>query len=568
AQAVRAFASFDAEPGLKFDKIYEVYSQRFFRDDLDESDRFDPKVLPASYMMTPKPGHAFVYVCTIQRMTINLFGRNAVFGLGDESIDDDAEQMSIPNNAFDCIIADECHRGYTSAELSVWRQTLDHFDAIQIGLTATPAAHTTAYFGHPVYRYEYERAVREGFLVDYDAVKLKSNVRMNGIFLEEGSTVGLVDTETGVEQMDLLEDERRFDSTEIEQRVTSPDSNLKILEEIKKYADDHEKEHGRFPKILIFAVNDMPHVSHADQLVDMARGVFGRGEAFVQKITGRADRPLQRIREFRNRVNPGIAVTVDMLSTGVDIPDLEFIVFLRPIKSRILFEQMIGRGTRRGERFPDKSHFLVFDCFDGTLLEYFRKSTGMTAELTLVEPRTILQIIEDIWNNVDRDFNTRCLVKRLHRIDKDMSGKARQQFAAFIPDGDVKKFAAGLGERFRSDFTGTMAVLRNGNFQYLLVHYERAKPFFYKDYETEDHVESEMLIRDGMGNAYKPEDYIHKFMEFVRENENQVQAIGILLRRPKSWNPSALGELKSKLKSSPPYFEVPNLQKAHRIYYK
>ncbi len=73
-------------------------------------------------------------------------------------------------------------------------------------------------------------------------------------------------------------------------------------------------------------------------------------------------------------------VTVDMLTTGVDIPDLEYIVFLRPVKSRILFEQMLGRGTRKGEKYPDKSHFTVFDCFDGTLLEYFRKATAITAE--------------------------------------------------------------------------------------------------------------------------------------------------------------------------------------------
>src|SRR5207249_2801982 len=92
------------------------------------------------------------------------------------------------------------------------------------------------------------------------------------------------------------------------------------------------------------------------------------------------DKPLQRIREFRNRNIPGIVVTVDMLSTGVDIPDLEFIVFLRPVKSRILFEQMLGRGTRRGERYPDKSHFTVFDCFDGTLLQYFRDASAFTEE--------------------------------------------------------------------------------------------------------------------------------------------------------------------------------------------
>src|SRR6266436_5178016 len=406
AQAVRAFASFDADHGLKFDKVYEMYSQRFQKEDFGEEDKFDPKVLPSSYLLAPKPGNAFVYVSTIQRMTINLFGREAVWG-GEEEIEEEAEKLDIPIHAFDLIVADECHRGYTSSEVGIWRKTLDHFDAIKIGLTATPAAHTTSYFKDIVYRYEYERAVRESFLVDYDVVKVKSNVRIEGIFLKEGEEVGLVNPQTGSKKMDVLEDERAFDSSSVEHDITSPDSNRKILEEIKKYTVEHEERYGRFPKILIFAVNDLPHTSHADQLVDIARDVFGRGDAFVQKITGSptVDRPLQRIREFRNRPNPGMVVSVDMLTTGVDIPDLEFIVFLRPVKSRILFEQMLGRGTRKGEKFPDKSHFTVFDCFDGTLIKYFREATDITAEPVERESRTIAEVIEDVWQNRDRDYN-------------------------------------------------------------------------------------------------------------------------------------------------------------------
>ncbi|MGD0581175.1 MAG: DEAD/DEAH box helicase family protein [Bryobacteraceae bacterium] len=441
AQAVRAFASFDAEAGLKFDRVYEVYSQRFQRDDIEE--KFDPKVLPKSYLTDPKAGSAFVYVSTIQRMTINLFGGQAVFGLGDETMDDDAEQLDIPIHAFDLIVADECHRGYTSSEVAIWRRVLDHFDAIKIGLTATPAAHTTSYFKDVVYRYNYERAVSEGFLVDYDVITIKSNVRLNGVFLKEGEEVGLVNPESGAKTMDVLEDERSFETTAIEREITAPDSNKKILEELKTYCLAHEERTGRFPKTLIFAANDLPHTSHADQLVDQARDIFGRGDSFVAKITGSptVDRPLQRIREFRNRPQPSIVVTVDMLSTGVDIPDLEFIVFLRPVKSRILFEQMLGRGTRKGEKYPDKSHFVVVDCFDGTLLQYFKETTGITAEPPAPPTRTITEIIESIWQNKDREYNTRCLVKRLQRIDKEMSGDARNRFAAYMPEGDVAGFA-------------------------------------------------------------------------------------------------------------------------------
>jgi type I restriction enzyme R subunit len=91
-------------------------------------------------------------------------------------------------------------------------------------LTATPAAHTTAYFKDTVYRYEYDRAVREGFLVDYDVVKVRSNVRMNGVFLKEGEEVGLINPETGSKKLDSIEDERAFDASTVEREITSPDS--------------------------------------------------------------------------------------------------------------------------------------------------------------------------------------------------------------------------------------------------------------------------------------------------------------------------------------------------------
>lgn len=570
AQAVRAFASFDAEPGKKFDQIYEVYSSKFQKADFGDEDPFDPKVMPQQYLTDPKPGHAFVYVCTIQRMAINVLGRSAV--LGDEGDDDEADTdaLDVPIHAFDVIVADECHRGYTSKQISTWRATLDHFDAIKIGLTATPAKHTTAYFTNKVFEYAYEKAVSESYLVDYDVVQVKSDVRMKGLFLKKGEHVEYVDPETGLSTMDTLEDERPFDTAALERKVTAPESNLKIIEELKKYALEHEKRHSRFPKTLIFAANDLPHTSHADQLVDLARDAFGRGDAFVQKITGSkdVDRPLQRIREFRNRPNPAIAVTVDLLSTGVDIPDLEFIVFLRLVRSRILFEQMIGRGTRKGERHTDKDHFTVFDCFDGTLFRYFKNSTGMTTEEPVEPTRTIKEIIEDIWKNKDRDYNIGCLVKRLQRVDKSMSGDARDLFAAFVPDGDVAKFAREIRGALDEDFSATMKLLRSQTFQDLLTDYPRPTRTFLRAIEQADDVSSVLVLRDSAGNEYKPEDYLKVFARYVRENEDQIDAVKILLDRPKRWSASALRELRDKLKRSSYRFTTENLQKAHEATYK
>jgi len=567
AQAVSAFAAFNTPKSNKFIQEYEVFSQKFHREDFDDDKPFDPKILPASYLTSPKPAHTFVYVSTIQRMCVNLFGWESAFpqGGGDPDDEGDAEKLDIPIHAFDVIIADECHRGYTASETATWRAVLDHFDAIKIGLTATPALHTLAYFREVVYRYSTEQAILDGYLVDYEPVKINSNVRMKGAFLKEGEQVGLVDTSTGRVLHDTLEDERAFASTDIEQKITSPDSNKKIIKEIAEYARKHEEETGRFPKTLIFAVNDLPFTSHADQLVQTCREVFRKGDDFVQKITGSksVDRPLQKIREFRNRPNPKVVVTVDMLSTGVDIPSLEFIVFLRPVKSRILWVQMLGRGTRTCDAI-NKSKFVIFDCFNGSLIEYFKNTTDF--EVTLQkESLTLQQVIENIYQNIDRQYHVNVLVKRLRRIEKEMSGEAREKFAIHIPDGDVGRFASELADKIKKDFTKTMKLLRDKDFQDLLLNYPRAKRSFLIGYEVKDTVTSEVMIKRG-AEYQKPEDYLVAFSEFVKKNPEHIEAIRILLERPKDWKTAVLNELVEKLKQNK--FPPDDLEKAHKFVYK
>src|SRR5207244_4086912 len=205
------------------------------------------------------------------------------------------------------------------------------------------------------------------------------------------------------------------------------------------------------------------------------------------------DRPLQRIREFRKRPIPKIVVTVDMLSTGVDIPALEFIVFLRPVKSRILWEQMLGRGTRRCEDI-NKSKFVVFDCFDGTLFRYLNDVPNFEIEEPRADPLPIADVIENIWQNIDRNYHIKILVKRLHRIAKEMSADARDEFNSWIADGNVAKFATELPQRLRDNFDETMKLLRNKNFQQLLTDYPRAKRMFWVGYEVEDKVSSRQLF--------------------------------------------------------------------------
>jgi type I restriction enzyme R subunit len=564
AQAVRTFNAFDTSQGNKLTQEYEVYSQKFQKEDFGDDEPFDPKVLPNEYLTNPNSTHTFVYVSTIQRMARNLFGAEGCFvqSGGDTEAEADADKLDIPIHAFDLIIADECHRGYTMQETSLWRDTLTHFDAVKIGLTATPAPHTTALFGPPVFRYDVEQAILDGFLVDYEAVAIKSEVRMNGAFLKEGEEVGYIDTATGKQHRDELEDERQFPSEDIERRITAPHSNRQIIEEIALHAHAHEKETGHFPKILIFAVNDIAHTSHADQLVKTCREVFAQGDDFVQKITGNpnVDRPLQRIREFRNRPNPKVVVTVDMLSTGVDIPALEFIVFLRPVKSRILWVQMLGRGTRKCPEI-NKTKFVIFDCFDGTLIQYFKHTTDFEIQPPTKTPLTLPEVIENIWQNVDRDYHVRILAKRLRRIEKDMSGEARLEFAKWIPDGDIGAFAGQLPQKIKSDFTGTMKLLRNQEFQKLLLEYKRAYVPFLVGYEVQDTVSSKKL--DRFGKYETAEGYLDAFSRFVKENADKVDALSILLRRPRDWRPKALEELRRTLAQN--QFDERKLQEAHKI---
>ncbi len=560
AQAALAFATYEAEPGLKFDQIYEVYSQQFRRSEL-EGVRFDPRVLPTAYLTNPGLGQTFVYISTIQRMRINLFGlpEGTHWG-GDADDESDASTLQIPIHAFDLVIADECHRGYTAAETGKYREVLAHFDAVKLGITATPTTSTAAYFGEPVYTYSYDNAVGEGWLVDYDPFTIQSQVAARGAFLHEGEAVGLLDRETGRIRYEALEDERELPASELHQDWTAPDHVRKVVKELAGHLRRLETELGRFPKTLIFAENDLQHVSHADRLVNALRDEFGRGDAFVQKITGKIDRPLQQIRQFRNRPEPGIVVTVDMLSTGVDVPAIEVIVFCRLVHSRVLFVQMMGRGTRRCDDL-NKSKFTVLDTVG--VLSYFSQVTDFTADPPTKSTRQIGEIIEAIANNEDRDYNVRVLIKRLQRIAKNVTGAGRELFKRFIPDGDVAAFARRLPAVLETDWATTMAVLRAPEFLELLDNYPRAqKPFLVAE-GVEDYVTSGHLIRTADGRSVKPEDYLAAFQTFIRANADEVEAIRILLDRPAEWRTEVLADLRRKLADQPEGFTVDRLRQAY-----
>lgn len=262
-------------------------------------------------------------------------------------------------DTFDCIIIDEAHRGYTLDQemtegelairdnaqyLSSYRRVLDYFDAIKIGLTATPARHTSEIFGHPVYTYSYREAVAEDWLIDHEPpIRYTTLLSKHGIHFEKGDEVSAIDTETGEVDISELEDELDFDIEAFNRRVITEEFNRVICEELAKEIDPAGNE-----KTLIFCATDA-HADMVKRLLDTAMGDIHPdfNQAAIQKITGKSDQVSKLIKRFKNERYPSIAITVDLLTTGIDVPPITHLVFLRRVKSRILYEQMIGRATRR-----------------------------------------------------------------------------------------------------------------------------------------------------------------------------------------------------------------------------
>ena len=154
------------------------------------------------------------------------------------------------------------------------------------------------------------------------------------------------------------------------------------------------------------------------------------------------------------------------------------------------------------------------------------------------------------------------MIKRLRRIDKQMSGDARELFAAYIPNGDVGAFAEALPDMLKESFTDLMKTLRDKHFQELLVNYPRPPRVFLVAHEAQDIVTSEYLIKGATGKEYKPEEYLIAFERFVQENSSSIDALAILLSKPAGWGTNALAELRDALTKAPEHFTEANLQRA------
>lgn len=455
---------------------------------------------------------------------------------------------------FDAIIVDEAHRGYildkemSDEELlyrdqddyvSKYRTVIEYFDAFKVALTATPALHTTDIFGKPVFNYSYREAVIDGYLVDYDAPHtIKTKLSEEGVHYKKGDTLAIYNPVTGeIVNSAELEDELEFDVDKFNRDIVLPNFNKTVLTEIAKDINPEGRE-----KTLIYAVND----DHADMIVDILKKIYseyGIDNDAVLKITGSVaggnkKKIAEAIKRFKNEQYPNIVVTVDLLTTGIDVPQITKLVFMRRIKSRILFEQMLGRATRLCSDI-NKTHFEIYDpvgVYDSLVPVNTMKPVVNNVTTTIEDLYKGLKVFEDdahIQNQLD------LLFAKIQRKQKGLSKEILEKFyirtdgktpaqiiteSRFKTPKEAREFMQGYKEAF------VLLDVKKQSIPRLKVYDEREDKL---TKHTRDYI-----------NGKRPEDYIESFKEFITDNINKIAALNTVCTRPKDLTRADLKELK------------------------
>jgi type I restriction enzyme R subunit len=422
----QAFKEFDQfvtpDDGRKFSELYNV--QHLQSNVLDDVSK--------------------VHITTIQRLYSMLSGETEFDPANEEASLWEAESAlagqpekevrynpRIPVEYYDFIITDECHRSI----YNLWRQVLEYFDASLIGLTATPSKQTFGFFNQNlVMEYSRQRAVADGVNVDGEVYRIRTRISEQGSTIEKGWWVGRRDKRTRRQRWEQLEEDFSYDPEELDRRVTAPNQIRTILSAYRDSLPELFPGRSEAPKTLIFAKDD----SHAEEIVRITREVFGKGDDFCQKITYRAaGLPENLISAFRTSYNPRIAVTVDMIATGTDIKPLEALVFMRAVRSRVLFEQMLGRGTRvisetdfqsvTATPHARKTRFVIVDAVGVTEQELV--DTGTVERKRSVPLKSLLDAAA--LGAVDDDLLA-SLARRLGLLEKRLSAAQRQEVEALL----------------------------------------------------------------------------------------------------------------------------------------
>jgi type I restriction enzyme R subunit len=271
---------------------------------------------------------------------------------------------AIPPETFDLVVVDECHRSIYGK----WRAVLEYFDAHIVGLTATPVAQTFGFFHENlVSQYTYRQAVADGVNVDFEIMRIHTQVGEHGGSIPAHTPVRIMDLHTRRERYEQLDTALDYRGEQIGRAVMNPSQIRTAVQAFAAGWPEYFPRREHVPKTLIFAKTDL----HADEIVTAVREVFGAGNEFCTKITYRSDDPEQALKDFRTKASLRVAVTVDMIATGTDVRPLECVFFLRGVSSSTYFEQMKGRGARTvdADEFqtvtPDaatKTKFLLVDA--------------------------------------------------------------------------------------------------------------------------------------------------------------------------------------------------------------
>ncbi|GAB6178784.1 type I restriction-modification system endonuclease [Desulfotomaculum defluvii] len=489
---------------------------------------------------TPEPATK-VHIATIQGMIRRVLFR------------EDEDRPAV--DWYDCIVVDEAHRGYVldremgETELtfrdqqdyiSKYRKVLEYFDAVKIGLTATPALHTKEIFNDPVFTYSYRDAVVDGYLVDHEPpYQFETQLKQQGIKFTKGQQLTIYDPITGqVDNINDLPDELHFEVDKFNKTVITENFNRTILGELVNYLDPMGHE-----KTLIFAAGD----DHADMVVKILKeefeavGIEVEDDAIV-KITASVKDPLAVIRKYKNERLPNIAVTVDLLTTGVDVPEICNLVFLRRVRSRILYEQMMGRATRLCDRLK-KTHFNVFDAVG--LYEMLEQISSMKP--VVANPKVSLTTLASELEQLDQVDQQRqhieSIIAKIQRKQRRLDEEDVEIFITLSGGQKPEEFLSWLRQtppqQVKQELPGKIRLLQ-------FLEQGRYHP---TQKVVSFHADRLLYVARGYGKGTKPQDYLAEFGTFIRENMNKITALQIVVQRPQELTRQALRELKIELDS-------------------
>ncbi len=420
-QAFNEFAQFTTpDDGRKFTELYNVQHM--------QSNVLDPV--------------SKVCITTVQRLFSMLSGEpdlppeledrplNEVEAILGDQTREVAYNPNFPIEYFDFIVIDECHRSI----YNVWRQVLEYFDAYLIGLTATPSKQTFGFFNQNlVMEYTDAQAVIDGVNVDGWVYRIRTQISEQGSTVDAGAWVGRRDRRTREERWEQLDEDLEYAGNDLDRQVQTPDQIRTVLQTFRdRLPVDIFPGRDEVPKTLVFAKDD----NHAEEIVRIAREVFGKGDAFCQKITYKVTgkKPEDLINDLRNSYNPRIAVTVDMIATGTDVRALEVLLFMRNVRSANFFRQMRGRGTRVVSETElqsvtpsaqRKTHFVLVDAIG--VVEHPMIDAGGVERKRSVSLTTLLERLA--WGVYDED-DFASLAVRLSRLDKELCDDERTAVGA------------------------------------------------------------------------------------------------------------------------------------------